>query len=46
MAARHPLEVKIKKMAARHTVEVKIKKMAAMTPCRSENKEDGSYHTL
>ena len=42
MAARHPLEVKIKKMAARHTVEVKIKKMAAMTPCRSENKEDGS----
>ena len=46
MAARHPLEVKIKKMAARHTVEVKIKKMAAMTPCRSENKEDGSYHPL
>ena len=42
MAARHPVEVKIKKMAARHTVEVKIKKMAAMTPCRSENKEDGS----
>ena len=42
MAARHPVKVKIKNMAARHTVEVKIKKMAAMTPCRSENKEDGS----